>query len=386
VTNWTILTGEYPPDCGGVADYTAQVARALAAAGDDVTVVRSPSRVGPARDPDVRVVTLPDSFGAAGRRELDRLLDTRPATRLLVQYVPNAFGCRGANLAWCHSLRRQVDRHRTDVRVMFHEPYFYFGWNRPRRNALALVQRAMAAILLRSATRVYLSTDAWRPYLRPYASLSTPPFVTLNIPSAIPRCDRPGDARVLRAQLAGARGSLVGHFGTYGAHIAPMIRHALFSLLDKDATVSAVCIGAGSESFVRQLAARRPSLAHRIHASSRLSPADVALHLSACDLLLQPYPDGVTTRRTSVMAGLANGRPILTTSGALTEIVWATTAAVAVAPASDPEAFHRTALELLRDRAHLATLAARGEAVYRSQFALEHTINVLRDRRGAAAA
>src|SRR5262249_61157200 len=91
-------------------------------------------------------------------------------------------------------------------------------------------------------------------------------------------------------------------------------------------------------------------------------------------------------RRPPVMAGLATGRPILTTSGALTEIVWTTTAAVAVAPASDPEAFHRTALELLRDRAHLATLAAGGEAVYRSQFALEHTINVLRDRRGAGAA
>ena len=33
--HWTILTCEYPPDCGGVGDYTAQVAAALVAAGDD---------------------------------------------------------------------------------------------------------------------------------------------------------------------------------------------------------------------------------------------------------------------------------------------------------------------------------------------------------------
>ena len=33
MTHWTILTCEYPPDCGGVGDYTAQVAAALAAAG-----------------------------------------------------------------------------------------------------------------------------------------------------------------------------------------------------------------------------------------------------------------------------------------------------------------------------------------------------------------
>ena len=32
MSSWTILTGEYPPDCGGVADFAAQVASGLAAA------------------------------------------------------------------------------------------------------------------------------------------------------------------------------------------------------------------------------------------------------------------------------------------------------------------------------------------------------------------
>ena len=32
--DWHILTGEYPPECGGVGHYTRLVARGLAAAGD----------------------------------------------------------------------------------------------------------------------------------------------------------------------------------------------------------------------------------------------------------------------------------------------------------------------------------------------------------------
>jgi len=385
MSSWTILTGEYPPDCGGVADYTAQIARGLAASGEDVTVVCPPSRFGRS-DGLVRIVTLPDQFGAGSRSELDRLLDAQPATRILVQYVPNAFGFRGANLAWCHALKRRADRDGADVRVMFHEPYFYFGWNRPQRNALALVQRAMAAILLRTASRVYLSTDAWRAYLRPYASASTPPFVTLPIPSAIPRCDRSTDVQAVRDGIGGGRGAVIGHFGTYGAHVAPMIRRALTSLLEDDVALRAICVGVGSERFVRDLERGHRSIAGRVLATSRLSPSDVAVHLSACDLLLQPYPDGVTTRRTSVMAGLANGRPVLTTSGALTEPIWAGTSAVALAAADRANAFRLAARELVADADRRAALAARGDAVYRSHFALEHTIAMLRDLRGAAAA
>ena len=87
-----------------------------------------------------------------------------------------------------------------------------------------------------------------------------------------------------------------------------MIRRALTSLLEEDVGLRASAWAPG-ERFVRELERRRGSIAGRIFATSRLSPADVALHLAACDLLLQPYPDGVTARRTSVMAGFVNGRP-----------------------------------------------------------------------------
>ena len=78
------------------------------------------------------------------------------------------------------------------------------------------------------------------------------------------------------------------------------------------------------------------------------------------------------------MAGLTNGRAVVTTDGALTEDIWRATASVALAPSDDPAAFVATARELLADTSGRASLAARGSATYESCFALRHTIDALR--------
>ena len=198
--HWTILTCEYPPACGGVGEYTAQVAGALADAGDTVTVV-CPPRSGPpapATSSAIEIVVLDDAYGRQGRRAIDARLDrggVGPASTILVQYVPTGFGLRGANLPFCRWLLSRARHEGDDVRVMFHESYFEFTWSPMGQNALAAAERVMARTLLRAASRVYLSTDAWRPLLAPYAPPGRCDFTALPIPSAIPRCDdRPAAA------------------------------------------------------------------------------------------------------------------------------------------------------------------------------------------------
>jgi glycosyltransferase involved in cell wall biosynthesis len=383
---WTILTGEFPPACGGVGDYTAQLAGALVDNGDSVTVVCPPRAGGSAPPPGVELVMLDDVYGSASREALDRRLAAR-RTILLVQYVPTAFGMGGANILFCRWLLGRSRRHGDDVRVMFHEPYFEFGWTPVHQSPLSLAQRLMARILLRASRLTYLSTDAWRRYLQPYSLAGTGhPFVTLPIPSAIPRCDRPPGARDLRARLTGPDGAtLIGHFGTYGAQIAPLLQDALLDLLRGDAGLHAICAGAGSEGFVQSLLASEVGLGGRLHATGRTDAVEVSVVLTACDLLLQPYPDGVTTRRTSVMAGLTNSRPVVTTTGHLTESVWAETGAVAMTPAGDTTAFVEAARRLLADPVRRNALGLRAEATYRERFSLEHTVVTLRAAAGAVA-
>lgn len=371
---WHILTPELPPDCGGVGDYTAQVAEALARQGDSVAVYAPPASVRWNTPEGVNAVTLQDRFGPEAMRALTLHLDRDPSSRLLVQYVPAVFGRCGTNLPFCRWLQSRK-RAGTDVRVMFHEPYLYFRW-RPDHLVQAVAQRAMARRLLDAATCVYLSTDAWRRYLAPYGADAAGRAVTLPIPSAVPHVICPEAVRAARIASIGDGHRLIGHFGSYGDHIAPLVRRALGDLLTADSRATALCMGAGSRTFVERILADRPVFRGRLAATGRAATRDLSLHLQACDLLIQPYPDGVTTRRTSVMAGLANGRAVVTCEGPLTETVWRETGAVALAPSLD--GLLAAARGLLADPAACSSLEARGLATYASSFDLRHTIDTLR--------
>jgi len=358
---WHILTGEYPPASGGVGDYTARLADALAAAGDIVTVW-TPGQ------------SLPDRFGRKSQRVLRDALSKTPGI-VLLQYVPNALGARGLNLPFCLWLRG-IARGGADVRVMFHEPYFYFTITRPWRNALALVQRAMAHVLLDAASRTaYISTETWRRYLTPRNGSS---LELVPIPSNITPTPAADATARHRRTMAPAGQLVVGHFGTYGDHVERELLRLLPALAGRCATARFAFIGDGSDAFLSRLTVRHRDIAARSWASGTMHAADVSAALRACDVLVQPYPDGITTRRTSAMAGLQHGVPMVTTSGALTEAVWAASAAVSLIPAGDVSAFANEVDRLLRDRVDAQALATRGAEAYERYFSLERTLAILR--------
>src|SRR5512135_1616771 len=114
---WHIVTGKYPPDSGGVADYTAAVAGALADSGAQVHVWSTGDEPDTVALPGgVAVHRVAGSFGRSGLARLDRDLNRFPGPHtILIQYVPHAFGWKAMNLpfvAWV--LIRRV-RRRDDV-------------------------------------------------------------------------------------------------------------------------------------------------------------------------------------------------------------------------------------------------------------------------------
>jgi len=355
---WHILTGEYPPALGGVGDYTAQLAAALTSAGDSVTVWTPGS-------------TLPDRFGHESEAVLNSAIRQQPGI-ILLQYVPNALGIRGMNLRFCYWLRDRA-REGVDVRVMFHEPYFYFTVAKPWRNVLAAVQRVMASVLLDASKTTYISTETWRRYLTPRRGTI---LEVLPIPSNVP----PAASAVegLRSRIAPSAAAIVGHFGTYGEHVERELLRVLPLISDRTPDVRFAFIGRGSVEFVSRLHRTDPGVAARSWASGVIDACAVSAALRACDVLVQPYPDGITTRRTSAMAGLQHGIPTVTTTGELTEPIWAESEAVALIPVDDAAAFADAVARLVGDKAAALALGRRGADTYERNFSLERTLAVLR--------
>ena len=376
MTAWHILTGEYPPQRGGVSDYTRLVARGLAAAGDRVVVWAPPvddGAVEPGGD-GITVHRLPDRFGTRSLRQLSQALDAAAGgAELLVQYVPQAFGWSGANLAFCRWLRGRSRRNQ--ITVMFHEVMYQVEDDRRLSHyALAAVNRRMAALVAGSAGRAFVSISAWRPLVAPLVRPGVG-VAWLPVPSGIPVMSDRGQAAAVGSR-SDDRPRLVGHFGTYGGLIVPLLTPAIAALA-KLPEVRLLLIGAGSEEYRRTVLDGNPQLAGRIRATGELSAEEISGHISACDLMIQPYPDGISTRRTSAVAALAHRKPVVSTDGHLTDDFWRNEPAVTLVPVSDPAAIGEATRALLADETRLSAAAARAASLYDERFDLRHTVEGL---------
>ena len=370
---WHIITCEYPPSIGGVSDYTFTLASALGAVGP--VHVWCPVSVGSA--PVARNVVVHAELRSFSRRELGRLerrLDaTKSPRRLFVQWVPQGYGYRSVNLGFAMWLASRVRRQRDQLHLMVHEPFL--PWSvKPLHLGASLLHRAMLATASARATRVWLSTQTWRDYVRPYVPSRTPvewlpvpaPPVAVELTCAAPTTDAPAPNPT----------PSVGHFGMHSSLVTRMLEPALDVLLERTrATV--LLIGRDSDTFRDAFVRARPHAAPRVKATGVLTLEAAAQAMRRCDVMVQPYPDGVTARRTSTLAALSLGLPVVTNAGHLTEDFWKDCGAVLLAPSADGRLVGESAAALLTDSIGRASLAVRAKDFYDRRFAPRHAAAML---------
>ena len=156
-----------------------------------------------------------------------------------------------------------------------------------------------------------------------------------------------------------------------------MLRPVLASVLESYPDTVLVLLGPGSKEFRNELTSVSNALTSRVMATGALTEDEVSAHLGCCDVLLQPYPDGVNGRRGSVMAALAHGKPVVTTDGRATERIWLERRPVSLVKAEDSQGLCHAVGALLSNPLERDALGMRAAKLYQEMFDIRHTLDAL---------
>lgn len=319
-----LVTGEYPPMEGGVGAFTQELGKALHALGHEIHVIshrtsRPQSMARRAEDID-KPIDLP--FGMlhprirkANWRDVTLIADLADRYELDViniQYQAAAYNMRNPAINFAPFRLRGL----VQTVVTFHDlrvPYLF-----PKAGRLRewVVQR-----MARTADGVIVTNSADFAQLAPQLDASRLQQIPIGSNIAVHAVE-PARVSALRHAIGvSPHEQLLGYFGFLNpSKGADTLIDALTQL---PSTVHLVFIGgqtgasddktnAGFRDVV-QGQARAANVADRLHWTGFLADEEVSAWLRAADLLVLPYKDGVSLRRGTLMAGLAHGRPILST-------------------------------------------------------------------------
>src|SRR5205807_458638 len=136
------------------------------------------------------------------------------------------------------------------------------------------------------------STEAWSPMIK--RKRHQLPIEWSPVPSNVMTEIEPRSVAAARANYVSRADQLVvGHFGTFGNHIAPMLDAILPLILAGGSERIGLLLGGGSDRYLAQFLQYHPELAGKVFASGSLPSVELATHLAVCDVLVQPYVDGV---------------------------------------------------------------------------------------------
>jgi glycosyltransferase involved in cell wall biosynthesis len=270
---------------------------------------------------------------------------------MLVQYNPFSFG------RWGVAPRLIWKMHAWQVRgavtgLVLHERYV--AMRTPKEMLMGGWQRLQLEALV-ARSDVCFRTEVEPTELR---RLTNAPL--LPVGSNLP--DRRAARQDRRTVLELAQDRVV--LATFGQrHPGRLIEHVRIACRDVASVVGPVVL--------LNLGAKAPDLGLikdvDIVTPGPLSPDVLASYLAAADIVLLPYADGISTRRTTVMAALQHARAIVGVAGRLTNpAVW--DGAVALAPRDNVLAFSGEAVRLATDEVARDRLGSRGRELYLNRF------------------
>lgn len=330
-----LITAEYPPQVGGLADYTRNLAKALLDLDQRVTVLTSATPAGPTTDQANATGTAnkqgPTVLASVPRwdfhifRAVRQVIDQVQPTIVHIQYQTAGYGMHPA----INLLPRWLNWRRPGVSIVttFHdlrEPYL-FPKAGPFRSWVTrqLVLGSHGAI----ATNPEDATALRHMIARQSTSLSALRSRLAGIPigsNILPPVEEAADPMTLRRTWNIPKDAyVIGHFGllNHTKGIETLFQ-ALRLLLDRGLPVFLAMLGeevGASDPTNRAYREKVKGLASALNLEQRLvwtgylSEGELSRAFSALDCCLLPYAEGASYRHGTLLAALAHGVPVVTT-------------------------------------------------------------------------
>ncbi len=307
------VTGEYPPMVGGVGRFTAELASALQIQGAQVSVLTDEQVT--AESGGVRVLPGRRGWGWRILSDIPACARAIGAEWIHVQYQTAAYGMHPAINALPYFLRRHGLRAAWtyhDLRV----PYLF-----PK--AGARLRDWVTRLPLRAADAVVVTNQSdWESV---QGQVQRGQLHRIPIGSDIESRRFTAEERSLRRAARGYGGEqlVLGYFGFLNASKGGLtLVETLAALAGEGRDVHLLMIGdrvgasdATNYGYLQRVEAAiaERGLAGRVRWTGHQSDEEVAADFNAIDVLVMPYEDGMSMRRSTLTAALANGCAIVTT-------------------------------------------------------------------------
>lgn len=346
---------------GGLADHTLLLAQRLAAS-RRVHVLTS---VGAEKQVGVDVSATVGRWSDFG--DLLRQFDALPREAAIIwQYVPHMYGRGGINssLPTVMGALRAAGRHQI---VVIHEMMAPLSW-RPRFLWCAWNHRLQWRRIRAVADRLALSTERWIEQWSAREPGLAPKFSLLPSPSNI-SCVTVSDhhREDWRRRLGWtSEMRVMAYFGSVAAGKKIEWVYRAWEAAESELGPTALVIAGRQRDLIRPESSQR-----HYRVLGHLPDVEIAGLLRAVDVLVLPFMDGVSERRSSFMASLEAGVPVATTVGFNTGRTLRGADYLAAAAEDDLKGYCDVVVRLLGDEARRRDLGARGQTAYRKCYSWE---------------
>lgn len=367
----TLISPNLPPTLCGIGDYTANLASALANLGAQVSIITSSCDCTPIPKVDIRQVVT--SWSDLAIPAVVRVVrEIRPDV-VLWQYNPFMYGYKGLSLGYSWLPTLLTVGVGCKVLPVLHEMYMPsttpglkgMAWRFGQRAQFFLLQNGSAGAVVTTKERQYRLRQLF-PRLRTWK---------IPVGSNLPVVSVSAVAKdALRARLGLSSDSItMGLFG--GLHPERDFETAIrgtAKLRARGIDAHLVCVGPTLPEFRHRELASLADFLHierQIHWLGALPPEQAACILTSLDVYLILQTDGASARRTSLVAGLAFGMPIIAASGSANYNGLEHNRHLLYIPQKDSEGLMTAMLEIAPDLRRRDYLGTNARALYQTDFA-----------------